>query len=211
MVLGLGTGTTAELMIPFVRDRLADGWRLQAICTSRRTAELANAAGIPTVPLTRADQVDLTIDGADEVDPRLRIIKGRGGALLYEKMVAQASRREIIVVDDSKLVPVLGTRARLPVEVVQFGWEAVRERLLQLGAVDAIGRQDGLQPFVSDSGHYILDCHFSTIGEPEELDTALRRIAGVVEHGLFLGLADLIVVGRADGSTSLLSAGKESW
>ncbi|GIW08431.1 MAG: ribose-5-phosphate isomerase A [Dehalococcoidia bacterium] len=210
MTLGLGTGTTAELLFPFLRERIAAGWRVSGVCTSQRTAELAAAAGVPIVPLQHARQLDLTIDGADEVDPALRIVKGRGGALLREKMVAQASRREIIVVDDSKLVTTLGTRAPLPVEVVPFGWEAVRERLAALGAADVTLRQSGGAPFLTDNGNLILDCRFSAIDDPEALDVAIHRIAGVVEHGLFLGLADTVIVGKADGSTAVLSHDKET-
>jgi ribose 5-phosphate isomerase A len=210
MVIGLGTGTTAELLFPFLQQRLQAGWHLRGVCTSKRTAELATEAGVPIVPLRQAVQLDLTIDGADEVDPALRIIKGRGGALLREKMIAQASRREIIVVDETKLVPALGTRAVLPVEVVQFGWEAVRERLARLGAADVALRLAEGAPVVTDNGNYLLDCRFSKIDDPDSLDIAIHRIAGVVEHGLFLGLADTVIVGKTDGSTALLSTGKET-
>lgn len=210
MVLGLGTGSTAELLFPLLRDRLAAGWRLTGVCTSERTAALATAIGLPIVPLRHARQLDLTIDGADEVDPALRLIKGRGGALLREKMVAQASRRVVIVVDDSKLVTALGTRAWLPVEVVEFGWEAVRERLVGLGATEVTLREAGGAPTLSDGGNYLLDCRFVGIDDPESLDVAIHRIAGVVEHGLFLGLANTVIVGKPDGSTTVLEQGKET-
>ncbi|MCS6801668.1 MAG: ribose-5-phosphate isomerase RpiA [Chloroflexota bacterium] len=209
MMLGLGTGSTAELLFPILRQRLAEGWQLTAVATSERTAALAAAIGVPLLPLRHAVQVDLTIDGADEVDPALRLVKGRGGALLREKMVAQASRRAIIVVDDSKLVPTLGTRAPLPVEVVQFGWEAVSERLAALGASEVTLREQAGKPVLTDSGNYLLDCRFPGIADPEALDVAIHRIAGVVEHGLFLGLADTVIVGSADGSTAVLSQSKE--
>lgn len=210
MTLGLGTGSTVEFLFPLLRDRLAAGWRLTGVCTSERTAVLATAIGLPIVPLRHARQLDLTIDGADEVDPELRLIKGRGGALLREKMVAQASRRVIIVVDDSKLVPALGTRAWLPVEVVQFGWEAVRERLVGLGATAVTLRAANGAPTQSDGGNYLLDCRFGPIDDPEALDVAIHRIAGVVEHGLFLGLANAVIVGKPDRSTAVLVKGKET-
>ncbi|GIW10202.1 MAG: ribose-5-phosphate isomerase A [Dehalococcoidia bacterium] len=206
MVLGLGTGTTAELLFPWLGARLAQGWRLQGVASSVRTEALARGIGLPLVPLTHPGQLDLTIDGADEVDPQLRLVKGRGGALLREKVLAQASRRLVIVVDESKLVPQLGSRALLPVEVVPFGWQVVRERLLQLGAQTVTLRREGKALFHTDNGNLVLDCQFAAIASPEQLDIALHRVAGVVEHGLFLGLATVVLVGRADGTVQELWA-----
>jgi len=169
------------------------------IPTSVRTERLARKLGLPLVTLEEHPEVDLTIDGADEVDPQLNLIKGLGGALTREKVVASASREVLIVVDHSKRVERLGTRAPIPVEVLRFGWKPVARKIEKLGAKPQLRLTDE-KPFITDEGNYILDCRFPEgIADPYELDRALNGIAGVVEHGLFLGLADLVIVASPSG------------
>ena len=204
MVVGLGTGSTASLILEPLAARIRQGLRIVGIPTSERTAEQARALGIPLSTFSdqvRADhaRVDLTIDGADEVEiGTLNLIKGRGGALLREKIVASASARLVIVADESKLVERLG-RGVVPVEVVPFGWQSTARRIESLGASAALRLRPDGGAFVTDGGHYILDCAFGPIPSPGSLDRELNAIVGVVEHGLFLGLADQVVVGRAGG------------
>ena len=201
MVVGLGHGSTAAFSIRRIAELLAAG-RLENILGVPCSGEVevfAREAGIPLTTLDEHPCVDVTIDGADEVDPRLELIKGGGGALLREKMVAQASRREIIVVDETKLSPALGTRWALPVEVVAFGWKAQSAYLERLGAgVTLRADRDG-SPFQTDGGHYLLDCAFGPIHEPAVLASRLESRAGIVEHGLFLGLATDVIVAAERG------------
>ncbi|MCI0549096.1 MAG: ribose-5-phosphate isomerase RpiA [Candidatus Rokubacteria bacterium] len=199
MLLGLGAGSTAVLVTRRVGQMLRDG-RLRDItgfpCSREIEAE-ARALGIP-ITLDPPREVDLTIDGADEVDPDLNLIKGGGGALLHEKIVAEASRREIIIVDESKLSPALGTRWPLPVEVVPFGRHSQARFLESLGARITLRLGPDGQPFTTDQGNLILDCAFGAIRAPAALAARLAARAGIVEHGLFLGLAtDVIVAGAA--------------
>jgi ribose 5-phosphate isomerase A len=206
MVVGLGAGTTAILATRRIGQLLREG-RLRDIvgfpCSSAIEAE-ARALNIPitTDPL---GTVDLTIDGADEVDPELNLIKGGGGALLHEKIVAQASLREIIIVDESKLSPALGTHWPLPVEVIPFGWHSQRRFLESLGARVSVRQQGDGTPFRSDQGNLILDCAFGPIRQPAALAAALDARTGIVEHGLFIGLATEVIVGGADGVRHLTS------
>jgi len=195
MVVGLGTGSTAVWAIRGLGARLADG-RLRdvvAVPTSEASAAEARAAGIPLVTFDDHPVIDLTIDGADEVDPALNLIKGYGGALLREKVVAQATRREVIVVDDSKPSERLGTRCRVPVEVLRFACATERAFLESLGATVVL-RPDGAGPFVTDEGNWILDATFGPIADPPALAAELAARAGIVEHGLFLGLAHDVLV-----------------
>jgi len=202
MVLGLGTGSTVRHLLELLGERLRDGALkgVTGVPTSRDTAERATALGIPLVTLEQEPRLDLALDGADEVDPALHLIKGLGGALLWEKIVATAADRFVVLVDDSKLVQRLGEKAPLPVEVVPFGWTTHLSFLERLGAravlrVDAAG-----QPFVTDGGHYILDCRFEGgIPDPAALDEALHRRPGIVETGLFLGMAKAVVVAGEAG------------
>jgi ribose 5-phosphate isomerase A len=201
MVIGLGTGSTAAFAVEEIGDRLARGEirDLVAIPTSNRTRELALRRGIPLTTLNERPHVDLTIDGADEVDPRGNLIKGGGGALLWEKIVAAATTTYLIIVDRSKLVPVLGRRAPLPLEVMPFGWRTHVDTVRALGAepVLRMGAQD--EPFISDGGHYILDCRFAEgILDPYFVDRELRARPGVIETGLFLGMAPEVIVGGRD-------------
>ena len=199
MVLGLGAGTTAAIAVRRIGDLLREG-RLQGIVgvpSSTEVAAAARTAGIPLTTLEDHPVLDLTIDGADEVDPGLNLIKGGGGALLHEKIVAQASRREIIIVDDSKLSPALGTVWAVPVEVVAFGGGPQLQFLESLGARVTLRRAEDGTPFRTDSGNLILDCAFGPIDRPDELAARLKERTGIVDHGLFLGLTtDLIVAGR---------------
>jgi ribose 5-phosphate isomerase A len=198
MVVGLGTGSTAIHAINRIGARLREGslHDLVAIPTSRASGEAAGALGIPLGTLAEHPVVDLTIDGADEVDPAFNLVKGAGGALFHEKIVAQASLREVIVVDDGKLSAQLGTLAALPVEVAAFGATPEAEYLEDLGAAVTLRRGDGGQPHLTDEGNWILDCAFGPISDPERLAARIGRRAGVVEHGLFLGLTtDLVIAG----------------
>jgi len=204
MVVGLGTGSTASLILEPLAARIRQGLRMVGIPTSERTAEQARALGIPLSTFSdhgRADHapVDLTIDGADEVElGTLNLIKGRGGALLREKIVASASARLVIVADESKLVERLG-RGALPVEVVPFEWQSTARRIESLGASATLRLRPDGGAFVTEGGHYIVDCAFGPIPSAGSLDRELNGIVGVVEHGLFLGLTDQVCVGRAAG------------
>ncbi len=201
MVLGLGTGSTTRYAV-LKLGRLWQEQRLDNIVgipTSEATAELAAGYGIPLATLDSHPDIDLAIDGADEVDPALNLIKGLGGALLREKMVEQNARRLIIVVDDSKLSQKLGIVSPLPVEVVQFGWRYQAGWLAGLGCTPVL-RGSEAAPFVTDNGNYILDCHFSGgIDDPAALAKLLTNRVGVVEHGLFLGMASQVIAATKDG------------
>ncbi|HSF32331.1 MAG TPA: ribose-5-phosphate isomerase RpiA [Candidatus Tectomicrobia bacterium] len=200
MVVGLGAGSTAHFAIRRIGDLLRQG-RLRDIvgvpCSSAIEAE-ARSLGIP-LTLDPPGDVDLTIDGADEVDPELNLIKGGGGALLHEKIVAQISLQEIIIVDESKLSPALGTSWPLPVEVIPFGWHVQQRFLESLGAHVTMRQQHDGAPFKTDQGNLILDCDFGPIPRPAELAAQLNARAGIVEHGLFIGLATEVIVAGADG------------
>jgi ribose 5-phosphate isomerase A len=207
MIVGLGTGSTAAFAIDALARRHRQGLRFLGIPTSERTAAQAKAAGIPLTSFAEHRQIDLTIDGADEVERgTLNLIKGLGGALLREKIVAAASRRLAIIVDGAKLVDRLGTRAPVPVEVVAFGLEATRTALEVLGASARLRLLPAGEPFVTDSGNRILDCNFGPITEPARLEERIRRVIGVVESGLFISRADPVFVADAAGVHRLDSA-----
>jgi len=207
MVVGLGSGSTAAFAIEALGRRHRQGLRFIGIPSSERTAALATSAGIPLTSFAEHRQVDLTIDGADEVERgTLNLIKGLGGALLREKIVAAASRRLAIIVDGSKLVDRLGTRAPVPVEVVAFGQEATLAALEVLGASARLRVSPAGKPFVTDGGNRILDCSFGPITDPARLEERIGRIVGVVESGLFIGRADPVFVADADGVHRLDSA-----
>jgi ribose 5-phosphate isomerase A len=200
MTVGLGTGSTAVWAIRAIGAALSDG-RLRdivAIPTSNESDHNARDVGIPIVTLAEHPVVDLTIDGADEVDPALNLIKGHGGALLREKVVAQASRREVIVVDDSKPSPQLGTKMSLPVEILQFAAAIERAYLESLGATVTMRGGDAT-PFVTDEGNWIYDCAFGPIDDPARLSSLLHERAAIVEHGLFLDLATDLLVATPTG------------
>jgi ribose 5-phosphate isomerase A len=199
MVVGLGSGSTAACALDVLAERVAGGLRIAGIPTSEATAALARRLGIPLTDFDRHRRIDLTIDGADQVERgTLHLIKGRGGALLREKIVAAASARLIVAVDESKLVDRLGGRTPLPVEIVPFGWQATIDRLATLGCAPQL-RMDGGQPFTTDGGNCIADCALPEIADPAALEARLSSIVGVLETGLFIGLASTIVVGRPAG------------
>lgn len=200
MVVGLGTGSTAVFAVRRIGALLAEG-RLQRIIgipTAEVTAREAERAGVPLGTLDDHPSVDLTIDGADEIDPQLNLIKGLGGALLREKIVAAASRRLIIIADESKQVDQLGTRAPVPVEVVTFAKRPTAAYLASLGARVVERQRDG-RPFITDEGNIILDCHFPGLTNPQEIAQLIRAQPGVVEHGLFLGMATEAVIAGERG------------
>lgn len=200
MIIGLGTGSTAYWAILELGRRVReDGLKIRGVPTSEQSAKLAEELGIPLASLGGVGRIDLTIDGADEVDPDLHLIKGGGGALFREKMVALVSDRLVIAADESKLVRRLGA-FRVPVEIVPFGWETTRKRVEGLGGeVKLRETADKDRPFVTDNGNWILDVDFGLITHPAELHESLKRQTGVVETGLFPGMADTVVVGGGDG------------
>ena len=200
MVVGLGSGSTAEAFVRALGARVAAGLTVQAIPTSRRTEQVAREAGIPLTTLSDSQIVDFGVDGADEIDPKLALTKGRGGALLYEKLVAEACNRWVIVASSEKLVDRLGTRIPLPVEIMPFGWETTQARVEALG-FDAPLRveRDGV-PIVTDGKHFVLDCATGPIDDPKAIGDALKCITGVVDHGLFIDLAAAALICELDGT-----------
>ncbi|MBA3447715.1 MAG: ribose-5-phosphate isomerase RpiA [Pseudaminobacter sp.] len=203
MRLGIGTGSTAEEFVRLLAEKVAGGMKIVGVPTSERTAALCRELGVVLSTLDETPQLDLTIDGADEIDPALTLIKGGGGALLREKIVAAASARMIVIADQSKLVDTLGAFA-LPIEINRFGLKATELAIAQ--AAETLGLSGPLTlrvtkgaPFVTDGGHFIFDASFGRIPDPRALSNALHAVPGVVEHGLFLGLADSAVIAGADG------------
>ena len=200
MVVGLGTGSTAAFAVEALGQRYREGLRFVGIPTSERTAALAKTANIPLSSFAEHRQIDLTIDGADEVERgTLNLIKGLGGALLHEKIVAAASRRLAIIADGFKLVDQLGARTPVPVEVVTFGFEATQAALELLGAKPRLRLSSTDDPFITDSGNRILDCDFGPITDPPQLEERIKRTVGVVECGLFIGRANVVFVADATG------------
>ena len=203
MVLGLGTGSTARYVLEGLSRRIVDeGLVVKGVPTSLATAEAAKLLGIPLTSLEEHPVLDLAIDGADEVDPRLDLIKGLGGALFREKIVAATAKKLIVVVDRSKLVPRLGTRVPVPVEVHPFGWRSTQARLESLGA-DVTLRARGLEVFRTDNGNHILDARFGPIRSPAKLAASLDAVPGVVGHGLFVGMASLVLAASEKGVRTL--------
>lgn len=204
MRLGLGTGSTARHFVDLLAERVHGGFEVVGVPTSEATRAQAEALGVPLTTLDQTPALDLTVDGADEFDPELRLIKGGGGALLREKIVAAASKRMVVITDASKRVATLG-RFPLPVEVVRFGREATRRALVVAAARagcagEVILRLDASgAPFVTDEGHHILDCRFGRIPDADGLAAALAAVPGIVEHGLFIGLAQTVIVADASG------------
>ncbi|MFN3293242.1 MAG: ribose-5-phosphate isomerase RpiA [Gemmobacter sp.] len=205
MKLGLGTGSTAAWMVRCLAERVREeGLRVTGVPTSSRTAELARQLGLHITSLDDAKWLDLTIDGADEFDANLNLIKGGGGALLQEKIVATASDQMVVITDAAKEVAALGAFP-LPIEVIPFGWQTTRTLVEEtLGSLDVLGREvtlrmNGDRAFVTDEGNYILDLHLGRIGNPRQLSLILNQIPGVVENGLFIDICDIVVVGHGDG------------
>ncbi len=208
MRVGLGTGSTAAHFVNLLGEKVKQGLRVTCVPTSEETYEQATEQGITLTTLDDVAVLDITIDGADEIDLALRLIKGGGGALLREKIVATASEQMVVIADDSKLVGTLG-RFPLPIEVVPFGLHTTKA-MIELLAADAdcqgpieLRMASASTPFLTDSGNFILDCKFDRIEEPEALDQALKMIPGVVENGLFIGIADLAIIAGNDGVTEL--------
>jgi len=200
MVIGLGSGSTAEIAIRILGGKVKNGLQITGVPTSHKSEEIARALGIRLATLEDYPALDLTIDGADEVElGSLDLIKGRGGALLREKIVASSSRQLIIVVDESKIVKKLGSHGEVPVEIVSFGWQSTAHRLEKLGWKPVLRSQAGGGPVVTDGGHYILDCSFEKGLSIQSKAAQLHDTVGVVEHGMFLGMATEVHVGSATG------------
>jgi ribose 5-phosphate isomerase A len=200
MVLGLGTGSTATLAVDAIGAKVAAGLKVVGIPTSEVTAAQSLRLGIPLSDFGTHDVIDLTIDGADAVDlADLTLIKGLGGALLREKIVAGASKRMAVIIDETKLQGTIGSRTPVPVETVRFGWQATARHLRGLGAKPKLRLGKDALPFVTDGGNFILDCDFGPISQAAQLQTAIKCIVGVVETGLFINLATDVIIARADG------------
>ncbi|OLD15457.1 MAG: ribose 5-phosphate isomerase A [Acidobacteriales bacterium 13_1_40CM_3_55_5] len=210
-IVGLGSGSTAEYAVRFLGERVQGGLKIRGIPTSQRTKELAESLGIPLTTLQEFPDIDVTVDGADEIDPELQLIKGGGGALLREKIVASASKRMVVIADSSKRVQVLG-KFPLPVEVIAMAEPLLLKKIAALGAsvklrlkkITALGgsgkprRYANGNPFVTDEGHIILDCHFGEIPDPRALARQLDSLTGIVEHGLFVDMATVALIGKGD-------------
>lgn len=195
MVVGLGTGSTAAHFIKLLGERVRDGLRIRGIPTSDRSRELAQSLGIPLTTLDECQEIAVTVDGADEVDPKLRLIKGGGGALLREKIVASATKQLVIVADASKQVQRLG-QFPLPVEVIKFAQALVAQRITALGAKVRVRTGDDGRPYITDENNHILDCRFGEIRDPDELSRELSAMPGVVEHGLFIDMASVVIFAK---------------
>jgi ribose 5-phosphate isomerase A len=205
-IVGLGTGSTAAYAVRSLAERVGAGLKIRGIPTSVHTQQLAASLGIPLATLDEFQEIDVTIDGADEVDPQLRMIKGGGGAFLREKIIASASRKLVIIADSTKLVSVLG-KAPVPVEVIPFAQALVAKELAALGAVVNIRLDRSGKPCITDEGHHILDCQFGRIDDPVTLTRTLDDMPGIVEHGLFLDMADVVLVGKNGGVQELRPTG----
>jgi len=196
-VVGLGTGSTAYFAVVALGERVKAGLKIVGIPTSVQTADLARSVGIQLTTLDEHPEIDITIDGADELDPRLNLIKGGGGALTREKVIASASKKMVVVADSSKVVSVLG-KFPLPVEVIAFARAVVERKIAALGASPKLRTKADGSPYITDNGNQILDCSFGKIADPPALALSLSNIPGIVEHGLFIGLAKLALVGRGE-------------
>ncbi|MCL2785759.1 MAG: ribose-5-phosphate isomerase RpiA [Methanomassiliicoccaceae archaeon] len=203
MTVGLGTGSTAYYAIKRVGQLIEGGFKLRCVATSVQTENLAKECDIDIIDIDEVDHIDVTIDGADEVDPKMQLIKGLGGALLREKIVASISKAEVIVADESKLVEKLGTKGPLPVEVLIFGHEKTRIALERQRCSAVLRMSDG-KPFVTDGGNYIYDCRFGAIDNPFFLESRINVIPGVVDNGLFLNMATTVIISSADGSVRMM-------
>jgi len=205
MVVGLGTGSTADFFVAELGRRIAEeGLRITGVPTSDQTEVQARRANIPLTTLADRAELDLDVDGADEIQiGTLYLIKGHGGALLREKMIAQCAKRMIVISDDSKLVERLGSRFSVPVEVVQFGWQATERKLAALGSKPVLRLGKDGKPFVTDNGNYVLDCNFGAMDDPKEIAHRLDHVTGAVEHGLFLGIATQAIVCGPKGLQTL--------
>ena len=205
-VVGLGTGSTAVHAVQVLGERVKAGLKIRGIPTSSKTRDQAISLGIPLTTFDEVQQIDVTIDGADEFDPQLQLLKGGGGALLREKIVASASRQVVIITDSSKQVPVLG-KFPLPVEVIAFAEALVAKKITALGAIVKVRQLNGV-PFVTDEGHHILDCSFGQIPDPPALARKLSDMPGIVEHGLFIDMASVVLLASGQEVKELRRGGK---
>ena len=196
-IVGLGTGSTAAFVVKMLSERVRSGLKVKCIPTSVQTRDLAKSQGVELTTLDEYQQIDVTIDGADEVDPHLNLVKGGGGALLREKIVASASKQVVIIADSSKYVPVLG-KFPLPVEIIPFARALVSTKIADLGAIVKLRQSGDGKPFITDEGHQILDCSFGQIPDPPALARGLSDMPGIVEHGLFIGLASVALIAKGD-------------
>jgi len=196
-IVGLGTGSTAYFAVVALGERVKSGLKIVGIPTSIATADLARQLGIPLTTLDEHPQIDITIDGADEIDPKLNLIKGGGGALLREKVVASVTRKMVVVSDSTKVVPALG-KFPLPVEIIPFARTVIEKKVASLGATTKLRMKPDGKPFITDNGNQVLDCSFGRIEDPPALARELSGTPGVVEHGLFIGLAKVALVGRGN-------------
>jgi ribose 5-phosphate isomerase len=208
MIVGLGTGSTAKHMIRALGEKVRAGMNLRGVPTSQETASLAKQAGIPLLDTDNRWEIDVAIDGADQVDPQFNLIKGGGGALLKEKIVATSAKQFIVVVDHTKQVSILGGAFPLPIEVIPFGWGSTIREIELLTKSRIVLRERNGAPFLTEAGHFIVDVHLDRIAQPGELETALNLIPGVVETGLFVGRTDVLIVGTPQGVRTVLARGK---
>ncbi|RLF27915.1 MAG: ribose 5-phosphate isomerase A [Thermoplasmata archaeon] len=202
MIVGLGTGSTVAYTIKKLGEKIGEGLKITGIPTSMQTKKLAAEYGIPLADLNEYTEIDLTIDGADEVDSNLDLIKGGGGALTREKIVAYHSKKEIIVIDETKIVKGLGCDFPVPVEVIKYGWQNTKKAVEKLGCKAELRRIMD-EVYITDNSNYILDCDFGRIEDPEQLEQEINNIPGVVENGLFIDLADEVIVGSRQGIMTL--------
>ena len=206
-VVGLGTGSTAAYFIQLLGEQVKNGLKIRGIPSSERSREQAAGLGIPLTTLDECQEIDVTVDGADEVDPQLRLIKGGGGALLREKIVASATNYYVIVADATKRVPVLG-KFPLPVEVIKFAQAVVQKKIEELGAAVELRRGTDGKPYLTDENNHILDCRFGQIPDADGLARRLNDMPGVVEHGLFIGMASVVLVANGSEVVELRARGK---
>lgn len=199
MIVGIGSGSTVDYFIIELGKKVKQGLKCIAVPASTETFSLAKQQGITLVELNEVSTIDLTIDGADEIDQQLQLIKGGGGALLQEKMVAAASKQLVIIADNSKLKPTLGTFP-LPVEVIPYGWKQLERHIHERYGIKTMLRQKNSETYITDHGHYILDCHFDEIKKPDELNQSLHLIPGIIETGLFINMCNMAIIGYPDGN-----------
>ena len=202
MIVGLGTGSTVEFAVKKIGEMVKNGLKIEAVPTSLKTKRLATELKIPLIELDDRVEIDITIDGADEVDSNLNLIKGGGGALTREKIIAYHSKKVIIIVDETKIVKGLGCDSFLPVEITKFGWSATKKALEGLGCTAEL-RKIMDEAFITDNQNYIIDCDFGKITDPEALEKEINNVPGVLENGLFIGLADEVIVGSKQGMMTL--------
>ena len=207
-IVGLGTGSTAVYAVRFLGERVQAGLKIRGIPTSIHTQGLAASLGIPLTALDEVQQIDVTIDGADEVGPQLQLIKGGGGALLREKIVASATRKFVIIADSTKQVAMLG-KFPVPVEVIRFAEALVAKKISAMGAAVKVRADASSRKFITDEGNHILDCHFGQIPDPPGLARKLETTPGVVEHGLFIGMASVALIGKGDQVLEIPATDKE--